>query len=91
VIETPGAAAARRRAQQGRVGRQECLDWTLIFNRRHLRHVLEVYTGHYNTGRPHRGLGLDLPVQLAASADPDAPIERIDLLGGLIHQYSRAA
>jgi hypothetical protein len=33
-----------------RTVRQECLDWTLILNRRHLQHVLEIYVGHYNTG-----------------------------------------
>jgi hypothetical protein len=37
-----------------RTVRQECLDWTLIFNRRHLQQVLDVYVRHYNTGRPHR-------------------------------------
>jgi putative transposase len=88
-VRTPVANAYAERWI--RTVRQECLDWTLILNRRHLRHVLEVYTGHYNTARPHRGLGLDLPVQLTASVDPAAPIEQTDLLGGLIHQYSRAA
>jgi transposase InsO family protein len=88
-VRTPVANAYAERWI--RTVRQECLDWTLILNQRHLRHVLEVYTGHYNTARPHRGLGLDLPVQLTASVDPAAPIERTDLLGGLIHQYSHAA
>jgi transposase InsO family protein len=35
--------------------RAECLDWLLILNRRHLEHVVRVYTDHYNrqgrTGR----------------------------------------
>jgi hypothetical protein len=31
------------------------------------------------------------PFTPAGDVDPTAPIERIDLLGGLIHQYSRAA
>src|SRR4051812_41001778 len=37
-----------------RTVRAECLDWTLIWNRRHLEHVLRQYLKHYNTGRPHR-------------------------------------
>jgi len=74
-----------------RTVRQECLDWTLILNRRHLQHILEIYVRHYNTGRPHRGIGLDVPVSAAREVDPTAPIERIDLLGGLLHEYTRAA
>lgn len=74
-----------------RTVRHECLDWTLIPNRRHRRHVLEVYTAHCNTARRHCGIGLDLPVPLAPSIDSNAPIKRVDLLGGLIHQYRRAA
>jgi putative transposase len=60
-----------------RTVRQECLDWTLILNRRHLQHVLEIYVGHYNTGRPHRGIGLDVPIPAAGEVDRTAPIERV--------------
>jgi tagatose-1,6-bisphosphate aldolase non-catalytic subunit AgaZ/GatZ len=55
------------------------------------------YLEHYNTGRPHRGIGLEVPIPTGAlsavdtSTDPDAPIERVDVLGGLIHEYQRAA
>ena len=35
-----------------RTVRSECLDWLLIFNRRHLQHVLHIYVGHYNRQRP---------------------------------------
>jgi hypothetical protein len=38
--------------------RRDCLDWLLIASRRQLEHVLRVYVKHYNTDRPHRGLGL---------------------------------
>jgi putative transposase len=41
-----------------RTVRSECLDWLLILNRRHLERVLHVYVDHYNTQRPHRGVGL---------------------------------
>jgi len=34
----------------------ECLDWLLIYSRRHLEHVLRVYIRHYNRQRPHRAL-----------------------------------
>ena len=37
-----------------RTVRTECLDWTLIWNRRHLHRVLTDYLEHYNGGRPSR-------------------------------------
>jgi len=78
-----------------RTVRTECLDWTLIWNGHHLRQVLARYLEHYNTGRPHRGIDLDVPVP-----PPEAPVtmlpfagsvERVDVLGGLVHEYRRAA
>jgi transposase InsO family protein len=80
-----------------RTVRTECLDWTLIWNRQHLQRVLTAYLEHYNAARPHRGIGLEVPVPVGplraveACADPDVRIERIDVLGGLIHEYRRAA
>jgi putative transposase len=58
--------------------------------------VLNSYVRHYNTGRPHRGLHLAIPTPPSsqddnADADADAAIERTDILGGLIHEYRRAA
>jgi putative transposase len=77
-----------------RTVRVECLDWILIVNRRHLNRVLTTYLQHYNTARPHRGLSLSVPQPLlapAAAPDPPGRIERVDVLGGLIHEYRHAA
>jgi putative transposase len=74
-----------------RTARSECLDWILIWNDRHLHRVLTEYVAHYNTARPHRGLGLDLPVSVHAADVRNERIERTDVLGGLIHEYHRAA
>jgi len=74
--------------------RAECLDWILIWNRRHLQRVLADYVRHYNSARPHRGLNLDVPVpepDTAWRTEPAGPIQRVDVLGGLIHEYCRAA
>jgi putative transposase len=75
--------------------RAECLDWTLIWNRQHLQRVLSAYLDHYNMSRPHRGIGLDVPVPtpVATMTAPPAggPVECTDVLGGLIHEYRRAA
>jgi transposase InsO family protein len=46
-----------------RTVRTECLDWLLIFSRRHLERVLRVYVRHYNRQRPHRALQLQAPEQ----------------------------
>jgi putative transposase len=79
-----------------RTVRSECLDWTLVWNRPHLQRVLTTYLRHYNTAnRPHRGINLEVPVPtgraLTACTDADAPVERVDVLGGLIHEYRLAA
>ena len=72
--------------------RAECLDWLLILGRRHLERVLRAYTAHYNRERPHRGLALQTPERVNARDPPTAgKIERRDRLGGLIHEYYRAA
>jgi putative transposase len=34
----------------------------LIWNRQHLHRVLTRYVEHDNTGRPHRGIGLQTPL-----------------------------
>jgi putative transposase len=94
VIHTPiRAPQANAYAERFvRTVRAECLDWLLILGRRHLERVLRVYTTHYNSERPHRGLALQLPDPASAASPPPAGrIERRDRLGGLIHEYYRAA
>jgi putative transposase len=94
VIETPiRAPQANAYAERFvRTVRAECLDWLLILGRRHLEHVLRIYTTHYNRERPHRALELH-PPEVPDRAEPTRTetIERRDLLGGLIHEYQPAA
>jgi putative transposase len=72
--------------------RAECLDWLLILGRRHLKRVLGTYTAHYNRERPHRALALQSPELAAPIRRPAvATIDRREVLGGLIHEYHRAA
>jgi len=70
--------------------RRECLDHVLVFSRRQLELVLREYVHHYNRARPHRGLRLAVP-QASAQAVLAGPVGRRDVLGGLIHEYGRAA
>jgi len=80
-----------------RTVRAECLDWLLIVGRGHLERVLRVYVRHYNRHRPHRALELQAPESLAdpdparTVEDREAVVRRCDLLGGLLHEYRRAA
>jgi putative transposase len=75
-----------------RTVRGECLDWLLILNRRHLERVLRVYVDHYNRERPHRALELRPPgPDERRERAPKGEICRRDRLGGLIHEYYRAA
>src|SRR3977135_1723810 len=71
--------------------RRECLDWVLIFGRGHLERVLAEFVSHYNTGTPHRGLVSAAPLPLHIPTDTTSEVERVDRLGGLIHEYRRAA
>ena len=97
IIRTPFRAPQANAFAERFVGtiRRDCLDWLLITGRRHLDRVLRVYADHYNTHRPHRALGLTPPMpgprlRLVGSNAPDQ-LHRRDRLGGLIHEYARAA
>jgi transposase InsO family protein len=75
--------------------RRELLDRVLIVNEHHLRQVLTEYLRHYNTARPHRGLGQLAPAQAHARPPEinlaEYPIRRKQILGGLTHEYEIAA
>lgn len=94
VIQTPiRAPQANAFAERFvRTVRGECLDWLLILSRRHLERVLRIFLAHYNNERPHRGLALPPPESADIAGQPTVgEIERRDRLGGLIHEYHRAA
>ncbi len=79
-----------------RTVRQECLDWMLIWGRRHLERVLDEYVRHYNDERPHRSLALCPPRAIEVRAGPDvvaaaASVRRRDRLGGLVNEYYQVA
>ena len=77
--------------------RRELLDRVLILGEGHLRTVLAEYQVHYNTARPHQGIGQRVPGGehgggYLAVADLDrGRIHRKPVLGGLINEYARAA
>jgi len=60
-----------------------------------LDQVLRVYVEHYNQRRRHRALALEPPDPAASfrilAEDRLERVHRRDLLGGLLHEYQRAA
>jgi transposase InsO family protein len=95
VIKTPvRAPKANAFAERFvRTVRHQVLDLTLVLGRQHLDRILRRYAEHYNAQRPHRGLDLRTP-----AGTPEWPISaelpgvrRIDVLGGLIHEYEAVA
>jgi len=104
VFETEGARVIRTPIRAPRANafaerfvrtvRRECLDHVLIHDPRHLERVLQAYLAHYAQERPHRGLDLAVPAGNGAPrvrATARTPVERRDVLGGLIHEYRWAA
>ncbi len=89
-VRSPKANAIAERFV--RTVRFECLDWLLIFNHGHLERVLRIFVDHYNAQRPHRALDLRPPEpESADERSLSGEIHRRDRLGGLIHEYYRAA
>jgi putative transposase len=88
-VQAPRANAYAER--WARTVRAECLDWLLIVRRGHLQQILRVYVQHHNRHRPHRALLLqapDLPAQLTVlDGHRGGAVNRIDLLGDLLHEY----
>jgi hypothetical protein len=91
VIKSPPQAPKANAHCERIIGtlRRELLDSMLILNERHLRRTLTRYLAHYNTARPHRGIGQLSPSQ--AETSPPTPIDLADhrvhrtaILGGLI-------
>jgi putative transposase len=75
--------------------RSECLDWLLIVSAQHLERALTVFIGHYNGRRAHRSLELAPPngwppIERWSGTQP-MPVKLRDRLGGLVHEYERAA
>jgi putative transposase len=98
VIRTPVRAPRANAVCERFLGsvRRECVDHTLILDERQLRRVLVEYVGHFNEARPHQGLGQRTPTSngIAASQWPSAAarsVMAVPVLGGLHHEYRRAA
>ena len=65
----------------------ECLSQIVPLSERHLRQAIIEFTLHYHLQRNHQGLGNELIVLPAQSANENAPIQCSERLGGLLKNY----
>jgi putative transposase len=68
----------------------------VIAGERHVRAVLSGYIGHYDTGRSHQGIGMELRApddsrDVIAFPGPATRIRRRTGLAGLISEYRQVA
>ena len=94
VLRTPVRAPRANAVCERFLGsvRRECLDHLLIGGERQLGRALSEYVAYFNEARPHRGIGQRRPQPRAVPAvmGCGAVVAR-PLLGGLHHDYQRAA
>jgi putative transposase len=71
--------------------RRECLDHVIIFNERHLRHVLSSYFQYHHMTRTHLSLDKDCPQPRPIQPAPAGKIVTFPEVGALHHRYERRA
>jgi putative transposase len=74
--------------------RRECLDHYLIFHAKQLHRLLKAYALYFNQARPHQGLEQripDPPVHAAPPLNQFNQVIAVPMLGGLHHDYRKAA
>jgi transposase InsO family protein len=71
--------------------RRECLNHVIIFNERHLRQQLESYSTYYHEVRTHLSLDKQSPVPRSVEPPGQGKVVAIPHVGGLHHEYRRAA
>jgi len=73
--------------------RRECLDHLFILHERRLYRVLRAYCAYFNAARPHQGIGQEIPAMTgtAKTTHTATPVVSVPVVGGLHHDYRRAA
>jgi transposase InsO family protein len=71
--------------------RRECLDHIIVVNEDHLRRILSQYFVYYHSARTHLSLERNAPIPRAVDPPENGRVVGIPHLGGLHHQYTRAA
>ena len=70
--------------------RRECLDFFILLGEQHLYRVVREYVHYYNEARLHQGIDQQIPDD-SRSPNKDGQIVSFPVLGGLHHDYHRAA
>jgi putative transposase len=71
--------------------RRECLNHVIIVNERHLRRQLKSYGTYYHTARTHLSLDKQSPAPRSIEPPEQGNVVAIRHVGGLHHEYRRAA
>ena len=71
--------------------RRECLNHIIILNERHLRLHLKSYATYYHEARTHLSLDKQSPVPRSIEPPDQGKVVAIPHVGGLHHEYRRAA
>jgi putative transposase len=71
--------------------RRECLDHIIIFNERHLRHVLSRYFQYHHRTRTHLSLDKDCPRHRPIQPPSAGKTIALPEVGGMHHRYERRA
>ncbi len=71
--------------------RRECLDHMIILNERHLKRVLGSYVAYYHTARTHLSLDKQCPEPRQVESPERGKVIAFPHIGGLHHEYRRAA
>jgi putative transposase len=94
VLHTPIAAPKANAFCERFVGslRRECLDYMLILGERHLYRIVKDYVAYFNHARPHQGINQRIPCAgVPVENKGDGIVVGVPILGGLHHDYRRAA
>lgn len=71
--------------------RRECLNHVIVFNERHLRKLLGFYFAYYQEARTHLSLTKQCPIVRSIEGPERGKVVAIPHVGGLHHEYRRAA
>jgi putative transposase len=70
--------------------RRECLDYFILLGERHLYRVVGEYVSYFNNARPHQGINQQIPSGRGCPSG-EGEVVALPMLGGLHHDYRRAA
>ena len=71
--------------------RRECVDHIIVFNEMHLKHMLRAYFSYYHKARTHRALDKQCPEPRPVEQPDLGTVIALPHVGGLHHEYRRAA